>query len=105
MFPRDPSRCVVCADCVCADLLKALVGVDVVQPGQLVVVQHQRGRVQDQLRRGARQFVQALAGEVQSVRVSAGALDHGGLLTGHLANLQEEQRQINTEPGCLCLQQ
>ena len=46
--------------CVCADLLKALVGVDVVQPGQLVVVQHQRGRVQDQLRRGAVQLLQTL---------------------------------------------
>ena len=50
----------MCADCVCADLLKALVGVDVVQPGQLVVVQHQRGRVQDQLRRGAVQLLQTL---------------------------------------------
>ena len=49
-----------CVDCVCADLLKALVGVDVVQPGQLVVVQHQRGRVQDQLRRGAVQLLQTL---------------------------------------------
>ena len=46
--------------CVCADLLKALVGVDVVQPGQLVVVKHQRGRVQDQLRRGAVQLLQTL---------------------------------------------
>ena len=63
----------------------------VVQPDQVVVVQQEGGRVQDQLRRGARQFVQALAGEVQSVRVSAGALDHGGLLAGHLANLQEQQ--------------
>ena len=55
MFPGDPSSCVVCVD-----LLKALVGVDVVQPGQLVVVQHQRGRVQDQLRRGAVQLLQTL---------------------------------------------
>ena len=61
MFPGDTSSCVVCVDCVvCADLLKALVGVDVVQPGQLVVVQHQRGRVQDQLRRGAVQLLQTL---------------------------------------------
>ena len=60
MFPGDPSSCVVCVDYVCADLLKALVGVDVVQPGQLVVVKHQRGRVQDQLRRGAVQLLQTL---------------------------------------------
>ena len=60
MFPGDTSSYVVCVDCVCADLLKALVGVDVVQPGQLVVVQHQRGRVQDQLRRGAVQLLQTL---------------------------------------------
>ena len=63
----------------------------VVQPDQAVVVQQEGGRVQDQLRRGAGQSVQALAGEVQSVRVSAGALDHGGLLSGHLANLQQQQ--------------
>ena len=30
-------------------LLKALVGVDVVEPGELVLVQQQSGRVQDQL--------------------------------------------------------
>ena len=76
----------------------------VVQPDQVVVVQEEGGRVQDQLRGGARQLVQALAGEVQSVRVSAGALDHGGLLPGHLANLQE-QGKINTDPACPCLQQ
>ena len=80
------------------DLFKALVGVYVVQPDQVVVVQQEGGRVQDQLRRGAGQLVQAGAGEIQGVRVSAGALDQGGLLSGHLANL-EEQSSINTVSG------
>ena len=68
-------------------LLKALVGVNVVQPDQVVVVQQEAGRVQDQLRGGAGQLVQALAAEVQGVRVSPGALTDGGVLSGHLANL------------------
>ena len=68
-------------------LLKALVGVNVVQPDQVVVVQQEAGRVQDQLRGGASQLVQALAAEVQGVRVSPGALTDGGVLSGHLANL------------------
>ena len=33
-------------------LFKALVGVDVVEPGELVVVEEEGGRVQDQLRGG-----------------------------------------------------
>lgn len=56
-------------------LLKALVGVNVVQPLQLVVVQHQGGRVEDQLGRGAAQLLQVGPGEVEGVGVRPRALN------------------------------
>ena len=56
-------------------LLKALVGVNVVQPLQLVVVQHQGGRVENQLRRGAAQLLQVGPGEVQGVGIRPRALN------------------------------
>ena len=64
---------------------------NVVQPDQVVVVQQEAGRVQDQLGGGAGELVQALAGQVQGVRVRPRADDHGGVLSGHLANLGEQQ--------------
>ena len=72
---------------------------NVVQPDQVVVVQQEAGRVQDQLRGGAGELVQALAGQVQGVRVGAGADDHGGVLSGHLANLEEQQSIVTRQPG------
>ena len=50
-------------------LLKALVCVDVVQALELVVVQHQGGRVEDQLRRGAAELLHPGPGQVQGVGV------------------------------------
>ena len=70
---------------------------NVVQPDQVVVVQQEAGRVQDQLRGGAGELVQALAGQVQGVRVGAGADDHGGVLSGHLANLEEQQSIVTRQ--------
>ena len=70
-------------------LLKALVGVDVVQPLQLVVVQHQGGRVQDQLGRGAAELLQVGPGQVQRVGVRPGALH--SFLARHLADLETQE--------------
>lgn len=53
----------------CGELFKALVGVDVVEPGELVVVEEEGGRVQDQLRGGPGQLLHLPLGEVQGVRV------------------------------------
>ena len=74
---------------VLSHLLKALVGVDVVQPLQLVVVQHQGGRVQDQLGRGAAQLLQVGPGEVQGVGVRPWALH--SFLARHPADLQQDK--------------
>ena len=56
-------------------LLKALIGVDVVQPLELVVVQHQGGRVQDQLGRGAAQLLQVSPGDIKGVGIRPRALN------------------------------
>ena len=74
---------------VLSHLLKALVGVDVVQSLQLVVVQHEGGRVQDQLGGGAAQLLQVGPGEIQGVGIRARALN--SFLARHLADLQQDK--------------
>ena len=67
---------------------------NVVQPGEGVVVEEQGGGVEDELRCGPGQLVKTMSSEIESVGVSA-RTDHTSstLLSRHDANLEQAQCQ------------
>ena len=73
-------------------LFKALVGVDVVEPGELVGVEDEGGGVEDELGGGPGQLLHLPVGEVEGVRVPLHPRLHRAhsntLLLRHLSHLK-----------------